>query len=168
MADVKAQLNKLRVSPRKVRIVTDLIKGKDVVKALHQLEFTIRGISPHLIKLINSAVANAENNFNMVKENLYIKDILVDEGIKLRRYRPKGFGRAALIQKKTSHIKILLGERVAGMKAKTKKKEKEKVENTVREEKTFQDKRPEIKTELGQKSNILGKIGKKMFQRKSI
>ncbi len=168
MPDVKAKLNNLRMPPRKLRTVASLIKGKDVAKALEQLEFTIKGASPHLIKLLNSAIANAENNFNMVKENLYVKNILVNEGMKLRRYRPKGFGRAALIQKKTSYVELLLGERVAGLKGKGKKKEKEKERPAYGAEEREHEKKPEVKAELGQKGNILGKIGKKIFQRKSI
>jgi len=178
MPDVKAQLNNLRIPPRKVRAVADLIKGKDAVKALHQLEFTVRSSSLHLIKLLNSAIANAESNFNMVKENLYVKNIFVDEGIKLRRYRPKGFGRAALIQKKTSQISLLLGERVAGLKGKGNKKEKEKQEHVHTEEASQQEKRPasgetrqgrpEVKTEMGKKGNMMGNIKKKLFQRKAI
>src|SRR3990167_2502583 len=82
---IKAQLNGLRMAPRKVRAVTNLVKNKDVSNALNQLEFLMKRPVLPLIKLLNSAVANAENNFNMVKENLYIKEFLVDEGIKLKR-----------------------------------------------------------------------------------
>ena len=93
MTQVTAQLNKLRLAPRKVRLVAGLIKGKDVIKSLSQLEHLIRRTSPYLIKLINSAIASAEREFNMVKSNLYIKDIIVDEGMKLKRFRAKGYGR---------------------------------------------------------------------------
>ena len=106
--EVKAQLNNLRLAPRKVRAVTNLIKGKNVTEALGQLEHFVRRPVNSLKKLLNSAIANAENNFNMVKDNLYIKKLIVDEGIKLKRFRAKGFGRAAAIQKKTNHILIVL------------------------------------------------------------
>ncbi len=86
--EVKAQLNGLRIAPRKVRAVTNLVKGKDVGYALNQMEFLMKRPVLPLIKLLNSAIANAENNLSMVKENLYIKVFLVDEGIKLKRFRP--------------------------------------------------------------------------------
>ncbi|MEX2090807.1 MAG: 50S ribosomal protein L22, partial [Candidatus Paceibacterota bacterium] len=116
MAEVKAQLNGLRISPRKVRAIVALVKGKGVIEAANQLEFYVRRSSPALLKLLNSAIANAENTYHMVKENLYIKDFLVNEGIKLRRFKPKGFGRVSPLQKKTSLIRLILAERVAGMK----------------------------------------------------
>src|SRR3990167_4472612 len=100
MSEVTAQLNKLRIAPRKVRAVVNLIKGKNVTQALDQLGVMIKKPTGGLIKLLNSAVANAENSFGMVKDNLYVKRILVDEGVKLKRFRAKGFGRAAAIQKK--------------------------------------------------------------------
>ena len=94
MANVKAQLNNVRLAPRKVRLVVNAVKGKNALKALEQLEFLNRRPSDPIMKLIKSALANAENNFNMVRSNLYIKEFFVDEGMKLRRYRPKAFGRA--------------------------------------------------------------------------
>src|SRR3989338_3712700 len=100
MAEVKAQLNNLRIAPRKVRAVVRLLKGKNVIDALNQLEHFVRKSAGPLKKLLNSAIANAENNFNMVRDNLYVKSIIVNEGIKLKRFRAKGFGRAAAIQKK--------------------------------------------------------------------
>src|SRR3990167_6497030 len=114
--EVKAQLNGLRMAPRKVRAVANLIKGKDVVYALNQMEFLIKRPVLPLIKLLNSAIANAENNMSMVKENLYIKEFLVNEVIKLKRFMPKAQGRAGEIQKKTSKIRLVLDERVAGLK----------------------------------------------------
>lgn len=111
MNDIKAQLNSLRIAPRKVRALTNLIKDKDVESALDQLSFYVRRGSPAIIKLIKSAIANAENNFKLDRAALFIKSISVDEGIKLKRYRPKGFGRAAPIEKKTSRVKLVLGSR---------------------------------------------------------
>ncbi|OGM95958.1 MAG: 50S ribosomal protein L22 [Candidatus Yanofskybacteria bacterium RIFCSPHIGHO2_02_FULL_38_22b] len=177
--EVKAQLNNLRLAPRKVRAVTNLIKGKNVTEALGQLEHFVRRPVNSLKKLLNSAIANAENNFNMVKDNLYIKKLIVDEGIKLKRFRAKGFGRAAAIQKKTSHIWIVLDERTPGLrrektaKAKPPKASlaqggKEITEEVVKETGFSETKKPEIKRELGKKSNVLGNLGRKIFQRKSI
>ncbi len=169
MAQATAQLNRLRLAPRKVRLVSNLLKGKDVIKALYQLEHLIKKPAPYLVKLINSAIANAENNFNMVKSNLFIKEIQVDEGIKLLRFRPKGFGRSSPIQKKTSHIKVVLDERVIGLKADKKVVKKEDEIHEHREmNQENQPKKPEIKTELGKKHSGIGNFGRKIFQRKSI
>lgn len=163
--EVKAQLNGLRIAPRKVRAVTNLVKGKDVTAALNQLEFLIKKPSVALIKLLNSAVANAENNFHMVKENLYIKEFLVDEGVKLKRYRPKAQGRAGEIQKKTSKVRLVLDERVAGLKKQALEK---KAKESPRAEKTEIKKyEHEVKTELGKKSDT-GGIVKRLFRRKQV
>ena len=191
MAEVKAQLNNLRQAPRKVRAVIGLLKGKNVNEALNQLEYYVRRPVEPVKKLINSAIANGENNFNMIKENLYIKSILVNEGKKLKRFRAKGFGRAAQIQKKTSQIVLILDERTAGLrreKTAKVKKEKETAEDLARETKIHDKKpaegearpprrddesrpgrgRPEIKQEMGNKGNVLGNLGKRLFQRKAI
>ena|SRR3989344_4874381 len=117
MATVKAQLNNVRLSPRKVRLVVNVVKGKNALKALEQLEFISRRPADPLVKLLKSALANAENNFNMVRSNLYIQEFYVDEGTKLKRYRPKAFGRAGEIQKKTSHVHLVLAEKVPGLKS---------------------------------------------------
>lgn len=174
--EIKAQLNNLRLTPRKVRAVIGLIKGKNVSEALDQLEYFVRRPVEPVKKLVNSAIANAENNFNMVKENLYIKSVLVNEGRKLKRFRAKGFGRAALIQKKTSHIVLVLDERTPGLrkdkiaKAKKDTKEvKETVEDSAKETKGYESKKPEIKQEIGKKGNkALGNLSKRLFQRKTI
>ena len=177
MAEVKAQLNGLRMAPRKVRIVVNLLKNKNVLDALAQLESLVNRPGLPVAKLLRSAMANAENNNNMVKENLYIKSINVDEGVKLKRFKPKGFGRVSPLEKKTSRIRVVLAEKVPGMKrAPTEKKIKEKaVEQTQIPDKqdlkksfgATQDK-PEVKTELGKKDGVFGNIGKKIFRRKVI
>ena len=172
MAEVIAQLNKLRMAPRKVRAVANLLKGKGVVEALDQAEFMIKRSSGSLSKLINSAVTNAETTFGMVKDNLYIKKLIVDEGTKLKRFRAKGFGRAAMIQKKTSHIKLVLDEKVPGLKRGKVKaqeaKEKDAVEPIKKEINVGPDKKPEIKREIGKERGMLGNLTKKFFRRKSI
>ncbi len=167
MAEVKAQLNGLRMAPRKVRAVVNLVKGKDVVNALNQMEFLMKRPVLPLIKLINSAIASAENNFSMVKENLYIKEFLVNEGIKLKRYMPRAQGRAGEIQKKTSRVKLVLGERVAGLKKQVSDKKVQKEIKTNEDEKS-ETKKHEVKTELGKKGKTLGGLGKRIFQRKAI
>ena len=164
--EVKSKTNNLRLAPRKVRAVVNLIRGKGVNEALDQLEFLVRRPSSSVIKLVKSAIANAENNFHLVRENLFIKEIKVDEGVKLKRFMPRGFGRASTIQKKTSHITLVLGERVAGLKkSEADKQKKEKILKT--DKVNNEDKKPEIKKEIGQKAANKGFV-KKMFQRKSI
>jgi len=164
MAQVKAQLNGLRIAPRKVRAITNLLKGKDVIYALNQMEFFMKRPVLPLMKLLNSAIANAENNFSMVKNNLYIKEFLVDEGIKLKRYRPKAQGRAGEIQKKTSKVRLVLDERVAGLKRQAlekKAKEAPKVEKTEPKKQEH-----EIQTEIGKKSEE--SIARRLFRRKQV
>src|SRR3989344_5588323 len=171
MAEVKAQLNNLRLSPRKVRAVIKLVKGKKVNEAIGQLDYFVRRSSEPVKKLINSAIANAENNFNMVRDNLYVKSIIVDEGVKLKRMRPKGFGRAAPIQKKTSHIRLILDELTPGLRSDKKTRaKKETADEAVKRPASGEARsgRPEIKREIGSKKGLLGGFGKKFFQRKAI
>lgn len=169
--EVKANLNNLRIAPRKVRAVIGLIKGKNVIVALDQLEYFVRKPVGPVKKLLNSAIANAENNFNMVKENLYIKEIVVDEGIKLKRFRAKGFGRAANIQKKTSHVRLVLDEHTPGLKREKAARAKKEASEEVKPETSARGskKSPEIKREIGSKnSGLMGNFGKKLFQRKAV
>lgn len=170
MSEVKAQLNGLRIAPRKVRAVTNLLKGKDVSYALNQMEFFMKRPVLPLIKLLNSAVANAENNFSMIKSNLYIKEFLVDEGVKLKRFRPKAQGRAGEIQKKTSKVRLVLDERVAGLKRSPKQKAKEKTGTVEGELPKTEIKRREheVKTEIGKKSDTSGNMVKRLFRRKQV
>lgn len=100
----------IKMSPRKVRLLADLIRGKRVESAEVQLRFSAKGAKTPLLKLLKSALANAEAK-KMAKEKLYIKSITVDGGPVLKRWRPRAFGRAAPIRKRTSHITIILGEK---------------------------------------------------------
>ncbi len=109
MTDITAQLNGLRIAPRKVRALVALIRGKSLDVALDQLAHYTRRSSPQLVKLLASAGANAEHNFKLTRSGLFIKDMRVDEGVKLKRFRPKGFGRAAALEKKTSRVRVILG-----------------------------------------------------------
>ena len=111
-----AQLKQFRVSPRKVRLVSGLIRGMDVDQARYQLAILVKKSSGPMLKLLNSAVANAKNNFNLHESNLFVKDVSVDEGRKIKKFRPKGFGRVSPIEKKRSHIRITLEEKVPGLK----------------------------------------------------
>ena len=107
--EIKATLKYLRMSPRKVRIVASLIKGMRVQKAENQLRFILKRAAHPLYKLLKSAVANAENNFNLEKKNLYVSEIKVDGASMLKRFRPRAFGRASAIRKRMSHVSMVLG-----------------------------------------------------------
>ncbi|OGN28005.1 MAG: 50S ribosomal protein L22 [Candidatus Yanofskybacteria bacterium RIFCSPLOWO2_01_FULL_49_17] len=168
MATVKAQLMNARLAPRKVRLIVNLVKGKNAQAALEQLAFVIRRPAEPIAKLIKSAIANATNNFNMVASNLYIKDFYVDEGVKLKRYRPAGFGRTREVHKKTSNIHLILAEKVPGLKSEAVKKKEEKHEHKIDVQIKSKTDKPEIKTELGKKDKTRGGFMRKMFQRKSI
>lgn len=169
MAEVTAQLNNLRMAPRKVRAVSNLIKGKNVIMALDQLEVMVKRSGLPVAKLLKSAVANAENNNSMIKENLYVKSINVDEGVKLKRFKPKGFGRVSPIEKKTSRIRLVLAEKVPGMKRTlAERKVKEKKFDQFSGIDKQEVKRPEVKTELGRKEGVLKSLGRRMFRRKSM
>ncbi len=173
MATVNAQLNSLRMAPRKVRAVVNLVKGQNAERAIERLEFLIRRPADPVAKLIKSALANAENNFGMVRSNLYIKEFFVDEGVKLKRFRAAGFGRPREIQKKTSHVRLVLAERVPGLKGEAKKaKNQEPVHEhkheEARETKPKTDNKPEIKTEIGKKESAQPKGLKRVFRRKQV
>lgn len=123
MTQIKAQLNGLRISPRKVRLLVGLIKRKDVQAALDQLAHMAKRSSVPLVKLLESAIANAENTYKLNRDTLFIKEMFVDEGVKLKRYRPKGFGRTSPIEKKTSRISVVLESKVKSEKSKARKED---------------------------------------------
>ncbi len=106
-----ATLRYARISPRKVRIVIDLIRNKPVQEALNILKFIPKRGARFVEKLLKSAIANAENNHNMNVEKLYIAEIYANGGPMLKRIRPRAQGRAFLIRKRTSHITVVLKER---------------------------------------------------------
>jgi large subunit ribosomal protein L22 len=101
----------IRVSPRKVRLIMDEIRGRRIEEALNQLSFAPQKGAFILKKLISSAVANAEQNFKMDVDKLYIKRIYADEGPILKRFRPRAMGRAMRIRKRTSHLTVVLDEK---------------------------------------------------------
>jgi len=108
--EARAIARYVRISPRKVRLVIDLVRGKKVDEALAILEFTPKRAAKVVKKLIKSAVANAEQNPDVDVDNLYIKRIYADHGPILKRIRPRAVGRAPMIRKRTSHITIILKE----------------------------------------------------------
>lgn len=125
--DVIAKLRYLRVTPRKVRLVIDTVRGKSVIEADAMLSVIPKHASLPLRKLIASAVANAEHNFQLKKEDLIIKSIVADEGPKLKRFRPRAFGRAADILKRSSHVTVILSSDKPAKKIKDSKPETVKV-----------------------------------------
>ena len=108
MKEIKAHLNYLRVSPRKVRMVSDLIKGQKVKDAQNILKNTVKRSALLVYKLLNSAVANAKHNFQIDKDSLFVKNILVNKGPTLKRSLPRAHGMATPINKRSSHITIIL------------------------------------------------------------
>jgi large subunit ribosomal protein L22 len=109
--EARAQAKYVRIAPRKVRIVMNLVRGKGVDEAFSILRFTPKRASRYIAKVLHSAVANAEHNKDMNKDELYIYRAYTDEGPTLRRFRPRAMGRATRINKRTSHITVVLRER---------------------------------------------------------
>ena len=106
-----AYLKYARISPRKVKIVLDLIRGKDAGVAMAILKNTHKSASEYLIKLLGSAIANAENNFQMDASKLYVSECFVTPGPTLKRIMPRAKGSADRINKRTSHVTIVVKER---------------------------------------------------------
>ncbi len=105
---VRATARYVRIAPRKVRVVADQVRGKEVEEALALLRFSPRGAAEQVSKVIASAAANAENNFDLDPEEMRIEEISVDEGPTLRRYRARARGRATKIDKRTCHVNVAL------------------------------------------------------------
>lgn len=108
--EAKATLNNVRISPRKVQIVLDLIRNQSTEKALATLRLTPKAASPILEKLLKSAIANADNNHSMNKDNLYVSECYVTPGPIMKRVMPRAQGRAYRILKRTSHITVVVKE----------------------------------------------------------
>jgi large subunit ribosomal protein L22 len=105
---VRASSRYVRVAPRKARLVADQVRGLQIDKARALLQFSPRGAARDIGKLIESAAANAENNHELVADEMRVAEITVDEGPTLRRFRPRALGRATPINKRTSHIAVAL------------------------------------------------------------
>ncbi|AEM68542.1 50S ribosomal protein L22 [Mycoplasma putrefaciens] len=108
--EAKAKLSMIRISPRKVRLVADTIRNKSVANAIAILQNTNKDAVEPVLKLLNSAVANAVNNNGMDADKLFVKTIFVNEGPTLKRFRPRAHGRAYEIFKRTSHIVIVVSD----------------------------------------------------------
>ena len=108
--DVKATAKTVRYTPRKVRLVLDLVRGKSVEEALAILQFTPNHAAREVYKVVKSAAANATNNNQLDAEKLYVKACYADEGITLKRYMPRAKGSASQILKRTSHITVVVSD----------------------------------------------------------
>lgn len=106
----KAVAKEMRISPRKARLVVDLIRGKQVSEAFAILKYTPKAASPMIEKVLKSAIANAEHNYEMNEDELAIAKAYIDEGATLKRFRPRAMGRAGRINKRTSHITIVVSD----------------------------------------------------------
>ena len=142
MTEVKAYVRYLRMSPRKVRLPADLIRGMNVDNAIAQLSFMSKAAAVPVRKLLESAIANATHNFKLDRNGLFVKTIFVGQGPTLKRWRPRAMGSAAPILKRTSHITLILDSKDAPKAAKAEKKE-EKAE--VKEAKKTTAKKPAAK-----------------------
>ena len=159
------KLKHLRIAPRKVRLVADLIRGKKIDETQAILNFTVKKAAPPLLKLLNSAAASAKNDFQLDELNLYISKITVDEGPKLKRWRPRSRGQTAPIQKKTSHITLVLDEIEKGKKKKI--TDDKKINQAERKQKTVKLKKPVLKSKFETQKPKAEKGLKRVFRRKA-
>jgi large subunit ribosomal protein L22 len=109
--ETRAVAKFVRISPRKIRLVMDQVRGRQVGEALNMLSFAPQRGAGILKKLVNSAIANAEQNTNVDVDSLYIMRVYADEGPTLKRWRPRAQGRATSIRKRTSHLTVVLNEK---------------------------------------------------------
>lgn len=110
-SEARAIAKYIRISPRKVREVVDLIRGKDIREALAILKYTPRRASAPISKVVQSAAANAEHNYEMNKDNLYVAECFVDQGPIIKRFQPRAMGRADTMRRRTSHITVVVKEK---------------------------------------------------------
>ena len=111
ITSAKAIAKTVRIAPRKVRLVVDLIRGKKIGEAMAILKYTPKSASPVVEKVLKSAIANAEHNYDLDLENLYVSEAYVNEGPTMKRFRPRAKGSASPINKRTSHITIVVSEK---------------------------------------------------------
>lgn len=175
---VKAYARHLHIGPRKMRLVTNLVKNMNVADALAQLQHLDKKASPMLIKLINSAIANAKHNFSLDTGHLFIKSITTDSGKVMKRSFPRARGSAFAIHRRMSHVNIVLEERKTGKAAKVRlpflqKKEEaapanidQQTETNIKPQKQEQKKPQVFRSEEQQKlSKVQNK--RRLFNRKS-
>ncbi|MFC6648380.1 MULTISPECIES: 50S ribosomal protein L22 [Paenibacillus] len=109
--EAKAHARSVRISARKAKLVIDLIRGKQVGEAIAILRHTPKSASPVVEKLLNSAIANAEHNYSMDVNSLFVSEVFVNQGPTMKRFRPRAMGRASRINKRTSHITLVVSEK---------------------------------------------------------
>lgn len=109
--EARAIAKTVRITPRKARLVVDLIRNKDVAEARAILRLTNKQACEVVLKVLNSACANAEHNYSMDVNNLYVKTAYVNDGLRMKRMFPRAKGRGDIIQKRTSHITIIVAEK---------------------------------------------------------
>ena len=173
---IKAELNYLHISPRKVRLASGLLRGKNISHARAILKYMNKRSSAPLLKLLNSAVAGAKHNFNINENNLFIDSIIVNSGPVFKRSRARAFGRSAMIRKKTSHVILRLedGSEARG----SEKSSRKRSDILVREMKDLSDikdkqseaREARFKEEAAIKTPLKKQAGfvKRMFRRKAI
>lgn len=109
--EAKAIAKTVRIAPRKIRLVVDLIRGKEIGEAVAILNLTRKGSTDAVTKVLKSAVANATNNYEMDMSKLFVKEVSVNEGPTLKRFKPRAKGSASSIMKRTSHITVVVAEK---------------------------------------------------------
>ena len=174
---VKAFARDLRIAPRKIRLVTNLVKGMNAAEAMVQLQHMHKKAAPFVARLIKSAVANAKNNFSLDPDFLFIKSISADMGKTMKRYFPRARGSAFIIRRKLSHVNVVLEERKKGKAAKSrislfKKKEEPAPENLDKLEATNKQEKKDVKHQFTVRTDEQIKMNKaankrRLFNRKS-
>ena len=147
--EVKATAKFIRMSPRKVRLVIDVVRGLKLAEAQSQLKFMNKAAAVPVLKLINSAAANAEHNFNLKAEDLVVKTIMADGGPTIKRWKPRAHGRAFPIRKRTSHIQVVLSD---GKEEKVKKEEKPVEKKATKKVEKKETKKPAAKKPTAKKA----------------
>jgi large subunit ribosomal protein L22 len=135
MQEVTAKLKFLRIGPRKIRLIADLIRGRKAEKAVNTLSLLNKRAAKPVLKLLKSAIANAKHNHNLPLESLRVAKITVDGGPVLKRWMPKAHGRATPVRERTSHINLVLTGEVVEAKKEEKAEKKKVVKKAVKAEK---------------------------------
>lgn len=157
----RAQLNRLRVAPRKARLVADLVRGKSIADAKVQLAVSKKHVSRAIEKLIDSAVANAVHNHMAQPETLVIESIFVNEGPTMKRWMPRAMGRATPLNKRTSHITVIVAGEGKSATVRT-----EEVADTKKEETPAEEKKTEKKPAAKKKATKKKATSKKKSTKK--
>lgn len=171
MTEVKAHNRYLRMSPRKVRLVVDMVRGMDVAPAIDQLKYLNKAAARPVRKLLESAAANAKHNNRIESDNLFVKAIVVNEGPTIKRWMPKAMGASGMIRKRTSHLSVTLAPKdetkVPKPEAKKEKKDDKKEEKKAAPEKKEEKKPAAKKTEKKTEKKVEAKKEEKKPAKKS-